>query len=84
MVIGANPTTHTVPRRPALPGSYKTCVSGQLTQCPAEHWFQSHPDTLTRLADLMVGMNTKQATQTLMVRTVSTTTLTFKGIFEKI
>ena len=39
---------------------------------------------LTRLADVLVGMNTKQSPQTLMVRPVSTTTLTFDGKSEKI
>ena len=36
-------------------------------------------DPHTRLADVLVGMNTKQSPQTLMVRPVSTTTLTFDG-----
>ena len=41
-------------------------------------------DTLTRLADVLVGMNTKQFKQTLMVRPVRTTTLTFDGKSEKL
>ena len=40
-------------------------------------------DPLTRLADVLVGMNTKQTPQTLMARPVSTTTLTFDRKFEK-
>ena len=34
-------------------------------------------DPINRLADVIMGMNNKQPSQTLMVRPVSTTTLTF-------
>ena len=40
-------------------------------------------DNINRLADVIMGMNTKQPSQTLMVRPVSTTTLTFDGKSEK-
>ena len=40
-------------------------------------------DPINRLADVIMGMNTKQPSQTLMVRPVSTTTLTFDGKSEK-
>ena len=40
-------------------------------------------DPINRVADVIMGMNTKQPSQTLMVRPVSTTTLTFDGKSEK-
>ena len=40
-------------------------------------------DSINRLADVIMGMKTKQPSQTLMVRPVSTTTLTFDGKSEK-
>ena len=40
-------------------------------------------DPINRLADVIMGMNTKPSAQTLMVRPVSTTTLTFDGKSEK-
>ena len=40
-------------------------------------------DPIRRLADVLVGMNSKPSAQTLMVRYVSTTTLTFDGKLEK-
>ena len=40
-------------------------------------------DPINRLADVIMGMNTKQPSQTLMVRPVSTTTLTFDRKSEK-
>ena len=36
-------------------------------------------DPINHLADVIMGMNTKPSAQTLMVRPVSTTTLTFDG-----
>ena len=41
-------------------------------------------DTNNRLADVIMGLNSKQPSQTLMVRPVSTTTLTFDGNSEKL
>ena len=38
---------------------------------------------INRLAEVLVGMNNRPSTQTLMVRPVSTTTLTFDGKSEK-
>ena len=40
-------------------------------------------DPINRLAEVLVGMNNRPSTQTLMVRPVSTTTLTFDGKSEK-
>ena len=40
-------------------------------------------DPIRRLADVLVGMNSKPSAQTLMVRPVSTTTLTLDGKSEK-
>ena len=40
-------------------------------------------DPINRLADVIMGMNSKPSAQTLMVRPVSTTTLTFDGKSEK-
>ena len=40
-------------------------------------------DPINRLADVIMGMNNKPSAQTLMVRPVSTTTLTFDGESEK-
>ena len=40
-------------------------------------------DPINRLADVLMGMNNKQQSQTLMVGPVSTTTLTFDGKSEK-
>ena len=40
-------------------------------------------DPLNRLAEVLVGMNNRPSAQTLMVRPVSTTTLTFDGKSEK-
>ena len=40
-------------------------------------------DPNNRLADVIMGMNSKQSSQTLMVRPVSTTTLTFDGKSKK-
>ena len=40
-------------------------------------------DPINRLADVIMGMNNKPSAQTLMVRPVSTTTLTFDGKSEK-
>ena len=44
----------------------------------------SFVDAIRSLADVQVGMNNKSSTQTLMVRPLRTTTLTFEGKPEKI
>ena len=41
-------------------------------------------DTVNRLAEVLVGMNNRPSAHTLMVRPVSTTTLTFDGKSEKV
>ena len=40
-------------------------------------------ELIRRLADVLVGMNSKPSAQTFMVRPLSTTTLTFEGKLEK-
>ena len=96
MVTGANPTPRMVSEfltgRPTQskenpqsqdnidPASLTTLHQAQETVGP-----NTVVDPLTRLADVLSGMNNKQPPQTLMVRPVSTTTLTFDGkaeIFE--
>ena len=44
---------------------------------------ETTPDPINRLADVIMGRNYKSSVQTLMVRLVSTTTLTFDGRYEK-
>ena len=94
MVTGANPTPRMVPDfftgRPTQskenpqsqdnidPASPTTSHQAQETVGPNT---VLHP--LTRLADVLTGLNNKQSPQTLMVRPVSTTTLTFDGKSEK-
>ena len=45
--------------------------------------FEAPIDPINRLADVIMGMNNKPSAQTLMVRPVNTTTLTFDGKSEK-
>ena len=94
MVTGANPTPRTVPefltRRPMhsrIDAKNSNSPNGQ----PSEHILSvpetnanlDNSDPIRRLADVLVGMNNKSSSQTLMVQPVSTTTLTFKGKSEK-
>ena len=90
MVTGANPTPRMVPEfitgRPTQsmenpqnqdkidPASPTTSHQAQETAGP-----NTVLDHLTRLADVLTGMNNKQSPQTLMVRPASTTTLTIDG-----
>ena len=94
MVTGANPTPRMVPefltgrptqsrdnpqsQGPVDPMSPTTSPQDQETIGP-----NPAIDPLTRLADVLTGMTNKQTPQTLMVRPVSTTTLTFDGKSEK-
>ena len=87
MVTGANPTPHTVPefltRRPMH--SRNDRQSQDLSQGqPLENILSVqetsiNSDPIRRLADVLVGMNSKPSAQTRMLRPVSTTTLTFDG-----
>ena len=94
MVTGANPTTRMVPEfltgRPTLsrdnPQSQDPIDPQSPTTSPQDQETIGHNsaiDPLTRLADVLTGMTNKQTPQTLMVRPVSTTTLTFDGKYEK-
>ena len=94
MVTGANPTPRTVPEfligRPTQsrdnPQSQDPIDPQSPTTSPQDQETIGHNsaiDPLTRLADVLTGMTNKQTPQTLMVRPVSTTTLTFDGKSEK-
>ena len=73
---------------PSIDDTLETTLPAQQNQIPINT--QETPreppvDPINRLADVILGMNTKQPSQTLMVRPVSTTTLTFdrkSGKFE--
>ena len=94
MVTGVNPTPRMVPefltgrptqsrdnpqtQDPMDPPSQTTSPQEQETIGPDQAL-----DPLTRLVDVLTGMTNKQTPQTLMVRPVSTTTLTFDGKSEK-
>ena len=94
MVTGDNPTPRMVPEfltgRPTQskenPQSQDNIdVASPTTSHQAQETVGPNTalDPLTRLADVLTGMNNKQSPQTLMVRPVSTTTLTFDGKSEK-
>ena len=94
MVTGANPTPRMVPefltgrtthsrdnpqsQGPLDPPSPTASPHDQETSGP-NHTI----DPFTRLADVLTGMTNRPTSQTLMVRPVSTTTLTFDGKSEK-
>ena len=94
MVTGANPTPHMVPEfltgrpmqsREPLQRHNPTDHESQeaIPQVPETTASTTPSDPIHRLAEVLVGMNNRPATQTLMVRPVSTTTLTFDGKSEK-
>ena len=94
MVTGANPTPHMVPEfltgQPTQsrdnPQSQDPIDPQSPTTSPQHQETIGHNpaiDPLTRLANVLTGMTNKQIPQTLMVRPVSTTTLTFDGKSEK-
>ena len=94
MVTGANPTPRMVPEfltgRPTQsrdnPQSQDPIDPQSQTTSPQDQETIGHNsaiDPLTRLADVLTGMTNKQTPRTLMVRPVSTTTLTFDGKSEK-
>ena len=94
MVTGANPTPHMVPEfltgrpmqsRDPLQGHNSPDHESQETipQVPETTTPTTPSDPINRLAEVLVGMNNRPSAQTLMVRPVSTTTLTFDGKSEK-
>ena len=94
MVTGANPTPHMVPEflngrpmqsREPLQRQHSNNNESQDTipQVSETTAPTTGSDPINRLAEVMVGMNNRPSAQTLMVRPVSTTTLTFDGKSEK-
>ena len=93
MVTGAKPTPHTVPEfltgrpmhsREETQNSHSPRIQTLENVPPVQETdVNDGSDPIRRLADVLVGMNNKSSTQTLMVRPVSTTTLTFDGKSEK-
>ena len=94
MVTGDNPTPHTVPefltgrpmqsREPLQRQDSNNDEHQDTTpQVPEATTPTTSSDPLHRLADVLVGMHNRPSAQTLMVRPVSTTTLTFDGNSEK-
>ena len=63
-----------------------TTISAQIPPVPTNNRDVSSDapiDPINRVADVIMGMNNKPSAQTLMVRPVSTTTLTFDGKSKK-
>ena len=94
MVTGAYPTPHMVPEfltgRPMQPreplqrhNSTNPESQDTIPQVPETTAPTTPSDPINRLAEVLVGMNNGPSAQTLMVRPVSTTTLTFDGKSEK-
>ena len=90
MVTGAKPTPHTVPEfltgrpmqsREPLQRQDSVNDESQDTVPPVLETTNhtTPPDPINRLAAVLVGMTNRPSAQTLMVRPVSTTTLTFDG-----
>ena len=94
MVTGANTTPHMVPefltgrpmqsRAPLQHQNFNKDESQDtVPQVPETTTTTTPSDLINRLAEVLVGMNNRPSGQTLMVRPVSTTTLTFDGKSEK-
>ena len=93
MVTGAKPTPRTVPefltgrpmhsREETHNSNSPRNQSSENVPPVQETNINDGSDPIRRLADVLVGMNSKSSAQTLMVRPVSTTTLTFDGKSEK-
>ena len=94
MVTGANPTPHMVPEfltgrpmqsREPLQSQHSNNNESQDTipQVSETTAPTTSSDPINRLAEVLVGMNNRPSAQTLMVRPVSSTTLTFDGKSEK-
>ena len=78
---------NTIPlQNPSTDDTLETTLPAQQNPIPINTQEMPHEppvDPINRLADVIMGMNNKQPSQTLMVRPVSTTTLTFDGKSEK-
>ena len=78
---------NTIPlQNPSTDDTLETTLPAQQNPIPINNQETPHEppvDPINRLADVIMGMNNKQPSQTLMVRPVSTTTLTFDGKSEK-
>ena len=89
MVTGANPTTHMVREfltgRPmqSLQRQNSNNDESQVPQVPETTAPTTSSYPINRLAEVLVGMKNRPSAQMLMVRPVSTTTLTFGGKSEK-
>ena len=94
MVTGANPTPHMVPEfltgRPMQScgplqrqNSNNNESQDTIPHVPETTAPNTSSDPINRLAEGLVGMDNRPSAQTLMVRPVSTTTLTFDGKSEK-
>ena len=94
MVTGANYTPHTVPEfltgRPMQsqePLQNPEDTHGEpldpTQQVPGDALPNTTTDPINRLADILVGINNRPTAQTLTVRPVSSTTVTFDGKSEK-
>ena len=94
MVTGANPTLHTFPEfltgRPIQSRQNFQPLASEFTSPPnIDPHIQkvtspnTSADPINRLAEVLVGMNNKSSAQILMIRPISTTTLTFDGNSEK-
>ena len=94
MVTGDNPTPHIVPEfltgRPMQSRDPLHCQNSNndesqdtIPQVSEATTSTTPSDPINRLAEVLVGMNNRPSAQTLMVRPVSTTTLTFDGKSEK-
>ena len=93
MVTGAKPTPRTVPelltgrpmhsREETHNSNSPRNQSSENVPPVQEKNINDGSDPIRRLADVLVGNNSKSSAQTLMVRPVSTTTLTFDGESEK-
>ena len=94
IVTGANPTPHMVPefltgrpmqsRNPLRKQTSNNDESQDTTpQFPETTTPTTPSDTIYRRAEVLVGMNNRPSAQTLMVRPVSTPTLTFDSKSEK-
>ena len=95
MVTGANPTPHMVPQfltgrpmqsREPLQSQHSNNNESQDTipQVSETTAPTTGSDPINRLAEVLVGMNNRPSAQTLMVRPVSSTTLTFDSKSEKV
>ena len=93
-VTGANPTPHMVPEfLTGLPMQSREPMQSQhsnnnesqdtIPQVSETTAPTTGSDPINRLAEVLVGMNNRPSAQTLMVRPVSSTTLTFDGKSEK-